>query len=257
MGDAAGQKLTSLIKKRFEGNLGMPLNELKMTVYQANMALNKSGLVLSTFGNVSGVNRELGAMVIKPSGVAYDALSQENMVAVSLETGKVIGSDLNPSSDTPTHLELYRALKTCGGIVHSHSEYATACAQARVPIRCMGTTQADYFFGDIPVTREMSMTETSADYEKNTGLVIAETFENLNPTEIPAVLVANHGPFVWGPNPRDAVHHAVIVEFLAKMEIHARRLNPTAPRPPPYLVEKHYRRKHGANAYYGQPKTNL
>jgi L-ribulose-5-phosphate 4-epimerase len=232
----------------------MTINELKLTVYQANMALKESGLVLSTFGNVSGVDRQRGVLVIKPSGVPYAALSQDNMVCVSLETGKVIDSDLNPSSDTPTHLELYRAFATCSGIVHSHSEYATAFAQARVPIRCMGTTHADYFFGDIPVTRQMSRTEISKDYEKNTGLVIAEAFENLNPAEIPAVLVANHGPFVWGATPRDAVHHAVIVEFLAKMEVHTNRLNPAAPRPPQYLVEKHYLRKHGANAYYGQQK---
>ena len=233
----------------------MELNELKMSVYRANMALKASGLVLSTFGNVSGVDRERAVLVIKPSGVPYDRLSQDNMVCVSLETGKVIDSDLNPSSDTPTHLELYRAFTTCGGIVHSHSEYATACAQARSPIRCMGTTHADYFFGDIPVTREMSRTETSKDYEKNTGLVIVETFRRLNSEEIPAVLVANHGPFVWGRNPRDAVHHAIIVEFLAKMEIHTKALNPKAPRPPQYLVEKHYRRKHGGGAYYGQLKV--
>jgi L-ribulose-5-phosphate 4-epimerase len=230
----------------------MELNALRISVYRANMALKESGLVLSTFGNVSGVDRQRKLMVIKPSGVPYDTLSQENMVCVSLETGKVIDSDLNPSSDTPTHLELYRAFTTCGGIVHSHSEFATACAQARSPIRCMGTTQADYFFGDIPVTREMSRTETSKDYEKNTGLVITETFNHLNPEETPAVLVANHGPFVWGSNPRDAVHHAIIVEFLAKMEVHTRVLNPKAPRPPQCLVDKHYRRKHGADAYYGQ-----
>ena len=232
----------------------MELSKLKMSVYQANMALKASGLVISTFGNVSGIDRERAVLVIKPSGVPYDTLSQDTMVCVSLETGKVIDSDLNPSSDTPTHLELYRAFTTCGGIVHSHSEYATACAQARIPIRCMGTTQADYFFGDIPVTREMSRTETSKDYEKNTGLVITEAFNILNPEEIPAVLVANHGPFVWGPNPRDAVHHAIIVEFLAKMEVHTRGLNPEAPRPPQCLVDKHYRRKHGAGAYYGQQK---
>ena len=230
----------------------MTINELKLTVYQANMALKESGLVLSTFGNVSGVDRQRGVLVIKPSGVPYAALSQDNMVCISLETGKVIDSDLNPSSDTPTHLELYRAFTTCGGIVHSHSEYATACAQARIPIRCMGTTHADYFFGDIPVTREMTQSETVENYEINTGLVITAAFKNLNPEEIPAVLVANHGPFVWGPNPRDAVHHSIIVEFLAKMEVHTRGLNPEAPRPPQCLVDKHYRRKHGADAYYGQ-----
>ncbi|CAB1063221.1 L-ribulose-5-phosphate 4-epimerase (EC [Olavius sp. associated proteobacterium Delta 1] len=230
----------------------MDLTKLKHSVYRANMELIESGLVLYTFGNVSGVDRERAVMVIKPSGVPYEALAPEKMVCVSLETGKVIDGDLNPSSDTPTHFELYRAFATCGGIAHTHSEYATACAQARIPIRCMGTTQADYFLGDIPVTREMNSAETSEDYEKNTGLVITETFRNLNPAQIPAVLVANHGPFVWGRDPAKAVYHAVIVEFLAKMEVHAAQLNPQAPRPPRHLIEKHYLRKHGRNAYYGQ-----
>jgi L-ribulose-5-phosphate 4-epimerase len=232
----------------------MELNQLKKLVYQANMALNESGLVLFTFGNVSGVDRERQLMVIKPSGVPYDSLTPENMVCVSLETGRAVDSDWHPSSDTDTHLEIYRAFGSSGGIVHTHSEFATSCAQARVAIRCMGTTQADYFCGDIPVTRELSLEETSEKYEKNTGLVIVETFSGLNPAEIPAVLVANHGPFVWGPNPSDAVHTAIIVEFLAKMEIHTKALNPEASRPPQYLVEKHYRRKHGENAYYGQLK---
>ena len=232
----------------------MGLNELKMSVYQANMALKASGLVLFTFGNVSGVDRRRKLMVIKPSGVPYETLAPENMVCVSLETGRAVDSDLNPSSDTDTHLEIYRAFDTCGGIVHSHSEFATSCAQARIPIRCMGTTHADYFYGDIPVTRELSIKETIENYEKNTGFVIVETFRSVNPVEIPAVLVANHGPFVWGRNSGDAVHNAIIVEFLAKMEIHTRGLNPQAPRPPQCLVDKHYRRKHGADAYYGQPK---
>ena len=230
----------------------MDLNELRTSVYQANMALNESGLVLFTFGNVSGVDRERKLMVIKPSGVPYDSLTPENMVCVSLETGRVVDGDLNPSSDTDTHLEIYRAFDSSGGIVHTHSEFATSCAQARVAIRCMGTTQADYFYGDIPVTRKLSLEETSEKYEKNTGRVIVETFRDLNSSEIPAVLVANHGPFVWGPNPGAAVHNAIIVEFLAKMEVHTKGLNPEAPRPPQYLVEKHYRRKHGEEAYYGQ-----
>ncbi len=230
----------------------MELEQLKASVYQANMALNASGLVLFTFGNVSGIDRERQLMVIKPSGVPYEALTPDNMVCVALGSGDAIGSDLNPSSDTATHLELYRAFETCGGIVHTHSEYATACAQARIPIRCMGTTHADYCFGDIPVTREMTEAETVADYEKNTGLVITETFKMFNPQEIPAVLVANHGPFVWGPDPREAVDRAVIVEFLAKLELHVRQLNPDAPRPAQHLIEKHYLRKHGSGAYYGQ-----
>ncbi len=226
--------------------------KLKEAVYHANMEVMASGLVLFTFGNVSGVDREHAVMVIKPSGVPYDALSPDNMVCVSLETGLVTEGELNPSSDTPTHLELYRAFKDCGGIVHTHSEFATACAQARIPIRCMGTTHADYFFGDIPITREMSEAETSTDYEKNAGLVITEMFKNLDPAQIPAVLVANHGPFVWGPDPAKAVYHAVIVEFLAKLEIHVGQLNPAASRPPQHLIEKHYLRKHGSQAYYGQ-----
>jgi L-ribulose-5-phosphate 4-epimerase len=228
------------------------VRQLKESVYQANMALNASGLVLFTFGNVSGVDRERRLLVIKPSGVPYEALSPDNMVCVALDSADVIDSDLKPSSDTATHLELYRAFTSCGGIVHTHSEYATACAQARIGIRCMGTTQADYFFGDIPVTRELTRAETVENYEKNTGLVITETFKRLDPQQIPAVLVANHGPFVWGLNPQDAVHHAVIVEFLAKMELRTRQLNPEAPRPPKHLIEKHYLRKHGTDAYYGQ-----
>jgi L-ribulose-5-phosphate 4-epimerase len=230
----------------------MDLTQLKTSVYDANMALNASGLVMFTFGNVSGVDRDRQLMVIKPSGVPYEALSPDNMVCVGLENGEVKGSDLNPSSDTATHLELYRAFGTCGGIVHTHSEYATACAQARIPIRCMGTTHADYFFGDIPVTRELTAAETATDYEKNTGLIITETFKTLSPQEIPAVLVANHGPFVWGSNPQNAVHYAVIVEYLAKLELHVRQLHPDAARPPRHLIEKHYLRKHGAGAYYGQ-----
>ena len=230
----------------------MELKRLKESVYHSNMALFESGLVLFTFGNVSGIDRDRALVVIKPSGVPYDALSPDNMVCVSLENGNTIDNELNPSSDTPTHLEIYRAFSNCNGIVHTHSEYATACAQARVPIRCMGTTHADYFFGDIPVTREMTKTETDENYEKNSGLVIAETFEKLSPAEIPAVLMANHGPFVWGDDPMEAVHYAVIVEYLAKLEVHSRRLNPDVSRPQQHLVEKHYLRKHGPDAYYGQ-----
>jgi L-ribulose-5-phosphate 4-epimerase len=230
----------------------MQLNRLRASVYQANMELKKNGLVLFTFGNVSGVdpNREL--MAIKPSGVPYDDLAPDNMVCISLVTGEVVDSRLNPSSDTATHLELYRAFPNCGGVVHTHSEYATACAQACTPIRCMGTTHADYIYGDIPVTRMLARNEINDDYEKNTGLVIVERFDNLDPEEIPAVLVANHGPFVWGADPQDAVHNAVVVEFLAKMEVHASMLRSDAERPPKYLIDKHYLRKHGKDAYYGQ-----
>ena len=232
----------------------MEVKRLKESVYQANMALQESGLVLFTFGNVSGIDRDRGLVVIKPSGVPYGSLSPDTMVCVSLESGKSTDGNLKPSSDTPTHLEIYRAFPNSSGIVHTHSEYATACAQARVPIRCMGTTHADYFFGDIPVTREMTKAETSENYEKNAGLLIAETFEKRNPEEISAVLVANHGPFVWGGDPMEAVHLSVVVEYLAKMEVHTRLLNPDVSRPQPHLVEKHYRRKHGPDAYYGQEK---
>lgn len=230
----------------------MELKEVKESVYKANMELNQSGLVLYTFGNVSGIDRKQNLMVIKPSGVPYENLSPDNMVCVSLETGKTVESDLKPSSDTKTHLALYRAFPSCNGIAHSHSEYATACAQARVAIKCMGTTQADYFFGDIPVTREMTEAETVENYEANTGQVIIETFKDKNPQQIQAVLVANHGPFTWGDTPAKAVFHAVIAEFLAKIQIYANQLNPQAPRPPRHLIEKHYLRKHGRNAYYGQ-----
>jgi L-ribulose-5-phosphate 4-epimerase len=175
-------------------------------------------------------------------------------VAVSLQTGEVLQGDLRPSSDTPTHVEIYRAFPLCGGVVHTHSEYATSCAQARMPIRCMGTTHADYFHGDIPLTRPLTQDETSGAYEKNTGLVIAETFQSMNPVEIQAVLVANHGPFVWGSTPDDAVHNAVIVEYLARMQVHGCSLNPNAPSAPQFLIDKHYNRKHGAGAYYGQTK---
>jgi L-ribulose-5-phosphate 4-epimerase len=228
------------------------LNALKKAVYDANMALHGSGLVLYTFGNVSGIDRTSGMVVIKPSGVDYQSLSADDMVVVSLENGDVVEGNLSPSSDTPTHLELYRSFAGCGGIAHTHSETATACAQARTPIRCMGTTQADYFRGDIPLTRMLTEQEVSSEYEANTGRVIVATFAEQDPMEVPAVLVANHGPFAWGASPAEAVRNAVLVESLARMELAARTLNPEAPRPPAYLVDKHYLRKHGDNAYYGQ-----
>lgn len=230
----------------------MTLYQLKSTVYRANIALNDSGLVLFTFGNVSGVDRASGTVVIKPSGVRYDDLSPDNMVCVSLETGETISGDLNPSSDTPTHLELYRHFPSCGGIVHTHSSAATAFAQAGVPIRCMGTTHADYFFGDVPVTRSLSEEETNNAYEANTGKVIAEAFRDRDPERMPAALVAHHGPFVWGKDPAEAVYHAVILEQLAVMERDVRALNPQAAAPAKFLIERHYFRKHGPGAYYGQ-----
>jgi L-ribulose-5-phosphate 4-epimerase len=227
---------------------------LREAVLQANEELVRSGLVFDTFGNVSGVDREAGLFVIKPSGVPYEELTPALMVPVSLETGDVVDGYLRPSSDTPTHLELYRAFP-CGGIAHTHSEYATALAQARLPVRCMGTTHADYFRGDVPVTRPMSREEVEGEYERNTGLVIVETFETLqlSPVEVPGVLVANHAPFTWGRRPADAVKHARVLEYVARMEIAGFDLGPDAPRPAQFLVDKHYLRKHGEDAYYGQP----
>ena len=228
--------------------------ELRELVWKANMALADSGLVLGTFGNVSAVDRAAGVFAIKPSGVAYETLTAGQIVPVSLETGEIVDSELRPSSDTPTHLELYRAFPACGGIVHTHSELATAFAQARLPIRCMGTTHADYFRGDVPVTRPMTEAEVNGDYERETGLVIVEAFRSaaVSPEEVPAVLVANHGPFAWGPDPFKAIENARVLEFLAQLEVIARALAPDAPRPAQYLVDRHYLRKHGAGAYYGQ-----
>jgi L-ribulose-5-phosphate 4-epimerase len=231
---------------------------LREIVYRASRRLADTGLVLGTFGNVSAVDRTAGLFVIKPSGVAYDALRPRHMVPISLETGQVVDSDLRPSSDTPTHLELYRAFPSIGGIVHTHSEYATVFAQARQPIRCMGTTHADYFRGDVPVTRPMSEAEVKRDYEKNTGLVIVEAFSglDLSPSDVPAVLVANHGPFTWGADPFKAIEHADVLEFLGRIEWRVRTLNPGAVRPHPCLVDKHHLRKHGPDAYYGQGKDS-
>jgi L-ribulose-5-phosphate 4-epimerase len=230
--------------------------ELRDLVYRANCRLGETGLVLGTFGNVSAVDRQAGIFVIKPSGVAYDALSPELMVPVSLESGQVVDGNLRPSSDTPTHLELYRAFPSIGGIVHTHSEYATVFAQARQPIRCMGTTHADYFRGDVAVTRAMTRDEVERDYEKNTGRVIVELFRSggISPDEMGAVLVANHGPFTWGADPFKAIEHAEVLEYLARVEWRVRSLNPDAPRPDAFLVDKHHRRKHGPGAYYGQKK---
>lgn len=230
--------------------------DLRDTVFRASRQLADTGLVLGTFGNVSAVDRAAGIVVIKPSGVAYDALTPAHMVPVSLDTGAVLAGDLRPSSDTPTHLELYRAFPACGAIVHTHSEYATVFAQARQPVRCMGTTHADYFRGDVPVTRTLSEAEVEHDYEKNTGLVIVEAFEGLglSPSEVPAVLVANHGPFTWGADVFQAIEHAELLEFIARIEWRARSLNPDAPRPCGYLIDKHHSRKHGPTAYYGQGK---
>jgi L-ribulose-5-phosphate 4-epimerase len=235
----------------------VPASELQELVYRANRKLAESGLVMGTFGNVSAVDRQAGLLVIKPSGVAYDALTPDHMVTVSTATGRTLEGTLRPSSDTPTHLALYRAFPSIGGIVHTHSEYATVFAQARRPIRCMGTTHADYFRGDVPVTRPLTRAEVEHEYEKNTGLVIAESFTaaGLSPDEVTAVLVANHGPFTWGADPFAAIEHAEVLEYLARLEWRGLALNPDAPRPDDFLVEKHHLRKHGPSAYYGQKTT--
>jgi L-ribulose-5-phosphate 4-epimerase len=235
----------------------MTVEALRQAVYEANIVLARSGLVLGTFGNVSGADYDSGLFAIKPSGVPYERLSPADIVLVSIETGEVVDSSLQPSSDTPTHLELYRAF-TCGGIAHTHSECATALAQARLPVRCMGTTQADYFHGDVPVTRPLSADEVGGEYERNTGVVIVETFRAalISPDEVPGVLVANHGPFTWGADAAEAVDRSRVLEWLARMDVVGRTVAPDAARPAQYLVDRHYSRKHGASAYYGQGKKS-
>lgn len=231
----------------------MSYDALRQSACDANLALAATGLVMGTFGNLSAVDRAAGVFAIKPSGVPYDALTPADIVVVALETGEAVDSRLRPSSDTPTHLELYRAFP-CGAIVHTHSEYATAFAQARLPIRCMGTTHADYFRGDIPVTRPMRDDEVGQDYERNTGLVIVETFSGgVSPVDVQAVLVANHGPFAWGPDPAAAIEHARVLEYLARLEWRVRTMAPDAAAPDRCLIDRHYLRKHGPKAYYGQP----
>jgi L-ribulose-5-phosphate 4-epimerase len=227
---------------------------LRETACRANLELASSGLVMGTFGNLSVIDRQAGVFAIKPSGVPYDDLTPDHIVIVSLETGAALDTRYRPSSDTPTHLELYRAFEGCGAIVHTHSEFATMLAQARRPVRCMGTTHADYFRGDVPVTRPMTRTEVEQDYERHTGLVIVECFARagVSPAEVPAVLVANHGPFVWGPTAAAAVESARVLEYLARLEWRIQAIAPDAPRPDEFLIDKHYRRKHGRGAYYGQ-----
>ena len=231
------------------------LEELKEQVCLANLDLPKYKLVTFTWGNVSAIDREKGLFVIKPSGVEYDKLSPKDMVVMDLEGNKVEG-DLNPSSDTPTHLELYKAFPECGGIVHTHSSWATSFAQACRSIPAFGTTHADYFYGEIPATRVLTKEEIEGDYEKNTGLVIIETFKerNIDPAAVPGVLVSNHGPFAWGTDAHNAVHNAVVLEEVAKMAIRALQLNPSLGSISQTILDKHYLRKHGANAYYGQGK---
>lgn len=226
---------------------------LQEAVYRANMDLAASGLVIGTFGNLSSVDRGAGLMVIKPSGIPYADMTPTDMVQVSLKTGEVVGSTRRPSSDTPTHLELYRAFD-CGSIVHTHSEFATLFAQTSRPIRCMGTTHADYFRGEIPVTRPLTPAEIDNEYERNTGLVILETFRSrgLDAREMPAVLVAHHAPFAWGVDAAKAIEHAQVLEFVARLEWRGLTMAPNAPQPDRHLIDKHYLRKHGPRAYYGQ-----
>jgi L-ribulose-5-phosphate 4-epimerase len=229
---------------------------LKELVFQANLLLPKHGLITFTWGNVSGIDRDQALIVIKPSGVSYDEMKAEDMVVLELKTGKVVEGRLRPSSDTPTHIELYKAFPNIGGIVHTHSRWATSFAQAGHGIMALGTTHADYFHGEIPCTRKMTKAEIQGEYEKETGLVIKETFQGKDPDAIPAVLVHSHGPFAWGTDPMDAVHNAVVLEEVAFMNFHAMLLEPGLPPMQQELLDKHYQRKHGAHAYYGQIKKS-
>lgn len=231
------------------------LEELKQKVYQANMDLVRHGLVIFTWGNVSGIDREKGLVVIKPSGVDYDTMRPDDMVVVDLHIGEVVEGNLRPSSDTPTHLVLYRAWPEIGGVVHTHSTYATAWAEAGIDLPNIGTTHADYFHNEIPCTADMTEAEVKGQYELETGNVIVERFckGEINPVHTPGVLVKNHGPFSWGKDPHEAVHNAVVMEQVAKMAFVAYSVNPRLTMNP-LLIEKHFSRKHGPNAYYGQKK---
>ncbi len=230
----------------------MELDELRKDVWQANMGLVEAGLVVLTWGNASGVDRAAGVMAIKPSGVDYDRLRVKDIVLVSLQTGEVTEGDLRPSSDTPTHLMLYRAFGAIGGVVHTHSPYATSWAQAKREIPCLGTTHADHFYGPVPLTRQLTAQEVAGDYETNCGKVIVDRIgeEGLNPAEVPAVLLPGHGPFVWGASPRKAFENAVALEETAKMAFRALQIDPHARELPQELMDKHFQRKHGRG--YGQ-----
>jgi L-ribulose-5-phosphate 4-epimerase len=229
--------------------------QLKTRVYEANLALVEAGLVVLTWGNASAADRDAGVMAIKPSGVAYKQLTPKDIVVLSLETGEVVDGSARPSSDTPTHLHLYRAFDGIGGIVHTHSLFGTSFAQACRPIPCLGTTHADNFYGDIPCTRALTDGEIEIDYEVNTGKVIVECFRSrgLSPVDIPGVLVASHAPFAWGATPEKAVENAIVLEFAAQMAVNSYGLNPSATPISKVLLDKHFLRKHGRQAYYGQP----
>ncbi len=231
----------------------MMLKDLREKVYCANMELPKKGLVVYTWGNVSGIDRDKGLIVIKPSGVEYEDLTPENLVIVDMDNNIVEGS-LNPSSDTKTHVELYKSFPEVGGIVHTHSPHAVGWAQAGRDIPCYGTTQADYFYGSVPCTRNLTREEVEGDYELNTGKVIAETFRDrkLDPLAVPGVICRCHGPFTWGKDAAKAVYHAVVLEEVAKMAMYTLNVDHNASPAPEYVLDKHYLRKHGPNAYYGQ-----
>lgn len=231
------------------------LEDLKQKVLEANLLLPEYGLVTFTWGNVSGIDRQKGLMVIKPSGVEYKYMKATDMVVVDMD-GNVVEGDLNPSSDTATHLVLYKAFPNIMGVVHTHSSWAVSFAQAGIPISAAGTTHGDYFYGDIPVTRAMTEDEIVIDYEKQTGNVIVETFKNsnTNPDYMPGVLVNDHGPFTWGTNPENAVHNSVVLEEVAKMAYHSIQLKSQNIKMDQVLLDKHFNRKHGKNAYYGQNK---
>ncbi|MBR2028180.1 MAG: L-ribulose-5-phosphate 4-epimerase [Oscillospiraceae bacterium] len=228
--------------------------ELKQRVYEANMLLPKYDLVKFTWGNVSEIDREKGVMAIKPSGVEYDTMTADDMVVVDIASGRVVEGRYRPSSDTDTHLEIYRSFKDAGGIVHTHSRWATIFSQMKKDIPALGTTHADYYYGAVPATRDMTKEEIEGEYELNTGKVIVETFEarKINPKDVPSVLVASHGPFSWGKNASNAVHNAVVLEEVAFMAWHTMAMNGSIVSMDSNLLDKHYLRKHGANAYYGQ-----
>ena len=228
------------------------LEKLKQEVLEANLMLPKHGLVTFTWGNVSGIDRESGMFVIKPSGVEYDGMTADDMVVVSLETGERVEGKYKPSSDTPTHLALYRAFNEVGGICHTHSRWATSFAMAGKRVMALGTTHGDHFYGEIPCTRKMTPAEIAGEYEKETGNVIIETFEGIDPMTIPAVLVMSHGPFTWGKDAAESVHNAVVLEEAAFMNYHAQSLTPGIGAMQQELLDRHYLRKHGKNAYYGQ-----
>jgi L-ribulose-5-phosphate 4-epimerase len=230
------------------------IERLKEEVFQANLRLKQYDLTTLTWGNVSGIDRSVPCVVIKPSGVDYESMMPEDMVVVDLE-GRVLEGALRPSSDTPTHLELYHAFPEIGGIVHTHSTYATMFAQACREIPCLGTTHADHFNGAVPVTRFLTRDEVHSDYERQTGIVIIERFKELSPVDMPAVLVAGHAPFAWGKNAADAVHNSLILERVAQIALGSFQLSPELDALPSYIQEKHYQRKHGPKAYYGQNKS--